>query len=333
MILVTGGLGFIGSHVVQALLDAGAECVLVQRRHAEPPIGRFNAPVHLEQADVTDLSSLRDIGTRHRITGIVHLAGSMPWPPSSEPPVVATRRALGGLLNVIQVAQDWSVKRVGVASTIGVYAGIAAEGPLAEDLPLPTSSPHLIPTFKKIGELLNAHLAAATGIDIVDYRISGTWGPFGHPNPFFPAPELVHAAAAGRTPDLSALRTPAHAEDALDLCYVKDTGRAIALLQTADNLHHRTYNVASGRVTTNAEIIAAIKKVIPDAQIELPTGGTTSHSYLDITRIQQDTGYQPAYDTERAAADYLSWLDRPACAATTSGNTGDHLRGTDNHRY
>jgi UDP-glucose 4-epimerase len=308
MILITGGLGFIGSHTVSALLDAGQECVLVQRRHAELPAGRFAAPVHLEQADVTDLSGLRDIGTRHRITGIVHLAGSMPWPLSSAPPVDATRRALGGLLNVIQVAQDWGVKRLGVASTIGVYAGIAAEGPLTEDLPLSMSSPHLIPTFKKIGELLNAHLAEATGIDIVDYRISGTWGPLGHPDPFFPAPELIHAAADGRTPDLSGLRAPAHAEDALDLCYVKDTGRAIALLQTADNLHHRTYNVASGRATTNAEVIAAIKRVVPDAQIELPTGGTSTRSYLDVIRIRQDTGYQPAYDTERAAADYISWL-------------------------
>jgi UDP-glucose 4-epimerase len=45
-----------------------------------------------------------------------------------------------------------------------------------------------------------------------------------------------------------------------------------------------------------------------DAQIDLPTGGTTTPSYLDITRIQQDTGFQPAYDTKRAAADYIAWL-------------------------
>jgi UDP-glucose 4-epimerase len=89
---------------------------------------------------------------------------------------------------------------------------------------------------------------------------------------------------------------------------VKDTGRAIALLQLADRLDHRTYNVASGRATTNAEVIAAIKKVVPDAPIELPTGGAGHRNHLDITRIQQDTGYRPAYDTERAAADYIAWL-------------------------
>ncbi|MDJ0346789.1 NAD(P)-dependent oxidoreductase [Streptomyces sp. H10-C2] len=308
MILITGGLGFIGSHTVQALLDAGEECVLVQRSHAEPPAGRFSAPVTVEQADVTDLSALLDIGKRHRITGIVHLAGSMPWPPSDEPPVQAAREALGGLFNILQAAQEWGVGRVGVASTIGVYAGITAEGPLTEDMPVLLNAPRPIPTFKKIGELLNGHLAGATGIDIINYRISSIWGPHERPGPFFAASQLVHAAAAGRTPDLSGLLHPAHAEDAIDLCYVKDTGRAIALLQLTDKLNHRTYNVASGRATSNAEVIAAIKKIIPDAQVDLPTGGSTAHNYLDITRLREDTSYQPAYDTERATADYITWL-------------------------
>ncbi|MEV6794409.1 hypothetical protein AB0M87_21010 [Streptomyces sp. NPDC051320] len=58
------------------------------------------------------------------------------------------------------------------------------------------------------------------------------------------------------------------------------------------------------------------QEVVPDARIDLPTGGAGRRTYLDITRIQQDTGYQPDYDTgyqpdydtERAAADYIAWL-------------------------
>jgi UDP-glucose 4-epimerase len=309
MILVTGGLGFIGSHTVQALLDLGEGCVLVQRRTAETPAGLDDEHVAVEQADVTDLPALIDVGSRHKITGIVHLAGSMPWPPGADEPIEATRKAVGGLLNVLQAARAWGVDRVGIASTIGVYAGIATEGPLVEDMPLPMTSFHVIPAFKKVGELISDHLAGATGIEIVNYRISAVWGPRGHvAGPFFPAPQLVHAAARGTAPDLSSLRLPAYAEDAIDMCYAKDCGRAIALLQLADQLSHRTYNVASGRVTTNAEVVAAIRKVVPDARVELPTGGNGRRSYLDITRVQQDTGYRPAYDTERAAADYIAWL-------------------------
>jgi UDP-glucose 4-epimerase len=311
MILITGGLGFIGSHTVQALLNAGEDCVLVQRSHAEVPPGRFDAPVAVEQADATDLDALLDVGRRHRITGIVHLAGSMPWPPSSEPPVQAARRSLGSLFNIIQAAQEWGVRRVALASTIGVYGGARnpLEGSLTEDMPLSMSAPHLIPTFKKVSELLGGHLAEATGIEIVNLRISGTWGPLGHnPDPFFPAPQLAHAAARGRAPDLSGVGGRMHAEDSLDLCYVKDTGRAIALLQLANHLNHCTYNVASGHATTNAEVATAIRQAIPDAQVDLPSGGDTRQAWLDITRLHEDTGYKPAWDTERAAADYIAWL-------------------------
>ncbi|ATB41485.1 epimerase [Cystobacter fuscus] len=308
MILVTGGSGFIGSHTVRALHEMGEKCILFQRRTGELPAQLADLPVAVAQGDVTDLASLLEVGTRHKITGIVHLAGSMPWPPTSEPPVDATRKALGGLLNIVQAAQKWGVKRVGVASTIGVYSGVASEGALREDMPLPMSAPHLIPTFKKIGELLNEHLSSATGIELINYRISGTWGPGGHDDPFFPAPALIHAAVRGTKPDLSRLVIPAYAGNALDLCYVKDTGRAIAILQLAERLNYRTYNVASGRATTNAEVVAAIKTVVPDAQLELPTGKPTPHNYLDISRLQQDTGYQPAYGTQRAAENYITWL-------------------------
>jgi UDP-glucose 4-epimerase len=308
-VLVTGGTGFIGSHTVRALLDQGEECVLVQRRAAGLPPVLADARVAIEQGDVADLPALLDLGARHKITGIVHLAGSMPWPVGADEPIPAARRALGGLLNIFQVAQEWGVRRVGVASTIGVYHGVSGEGPLPEDLPLAMNSVHVIPTFKKIGELLDDWLASAAGLDVVNYRISGTWGPGGHEDPFFPAPALVHAAARGAEPDLSSQARPPYAEDALDLCYVKDTGRAIALLHLADRLNHRTYNVASGRATSNADVVAAIRAVVPSAGLSLPARGSAAPtSWLDITRLHEDTGYLPEYDTERAAADYIAWL-------------------------
>ncbi|MFD8860747.1 NAD-dependent epimerase/dehydratase family protein [Streptomyces vinaceus] len=248
------------------------------------------------------------------MTGIVHLAGSYPWPAVPGTAVEASRQAVGGLLNVVQAAQDWGVRRLGVASTIGVYfggpdaGGPDAGGPLREDARLSLTAPVSIPTFKKVGEMLGGFLADATGLDIVNYRISGTWGPLGHADPFFAAPALVHAAARGTAPDLSHLVEPAFAGDGLDLNYVKDTGRAIALLQLADRLNHRTYNVGSGRATTNAQLVEAIRKVVPGAAIALPDGGGAHHAVLDISRLREDTGYRAEYDTERAAADYVAWL-------------------------
>ena len=309
MILVTGGLGFIGSHTVRALLDSGQQCVVVQRRSTELPAVLVGEQVAVERADITDLAALLDVGRRHPITGVVHLAGSMPWPPGSDAPVDGARKAISGLLNVVQAAQDWGVARVGVASTIGVYGGVTGDGPCHEDMPLSMRSGHVIPAFKKIGELLTDHLADTTGMEIVSYRIGAIWGPSGRAaSPFFAAPQLVHAAARGTELDLAPLSPPVYAEDSIDMCYVKDCGRAIALLQLADRLNHRTYNVAAGRATTNAEVIAAIRNAVPDARVDLPAGGSGPRFHLDITRLRQDTGYAPAYDLETAVADYVTWL-------------------------
>ncbi len=316
MIVVTGGLGFIGSHTTRALLDLGESCLLAQRRTGTLPgatVEETDKRLVMAQVDLRDRDTFLALGRQHHITGIVHLAGSVPWPPGEQEPVAGTRDALDTLLTVIQAAASWGVPRVTLASTIGVYGGIDAPNPLREDVPLPMSSGHVIPAFKKVGELLADYLAGAIGIEIVNMRISAIWGPLGRPTSVFtPVPQLVHAAARGITPDLSTLHTPPYAEDGGDLCYVKDCGRAIALLQTARTLRHRTYNVAAGRVTTNREITDAIRSIVPDARVDVPAGrnpnGPAPDIYLDITRIREDTGYQPEYDTRRAVADYLDWL-------------------------
>jgi len=307
MILVTGGSGFIGSHTVRALADLGESCVIIQRRSGAVPDYLADVLVVSEQADVTDLDTLRAVGARHRITGIVHLAG-YPAPRGSIGGIEATEDLFRGFFNIVRVASEWNVRRIALASTLGVYSGVQHVGPLTEDMPVLLTAPHPIPRAKKIGELLGEQLAEATGLEIINLRISGTWGPVGHEDPFFAAPALIHAAATRTPVDLSGLLVQPHLGDGLDLCYVKDTGRAIALLQVAEHLRYNTYNVASGRLTTNADVIDAIRSLQPGLNLELPQGATRPGNPLDITRLHDDTGYQPEYDTARAAADYIAWL-------------------------
>jgi len=138
------------------------------------------------------------------------------------------------------------------------------------------------------------------------------WGPLGLPDsPFFALSRLLSAAVWGEDPDLTPPRPPAYAEDGGDLCYVKDCGRAIALLMLAERLNHGTYNVSTGRRVRNSEVVAAINAAVPAAKITLPRGrnpGRPPDNYLDTTRLRQDTGFRPEYDVERAVPDYVGWL-------------------------
>jgi UDP-glucose 4-epimerase len=313
MILVTGGLGSIGSHTARALLDLGESVVLTAYRSTELPEFLADEPdgrVVVEPLDTTDEAAFLDIGKRHEITGIVHLAAARYDLPD---PVAYLRADSTGLLNALEAATAWGVRRFSVASTIGAYMGVD-EVQCREDAPLPVVAAHQIPVFKKTAELWAQLVGDSAGFEAVSLRIGTIWGPLGVPdNPFFALPRLLSAAVWGEDPDLTPPRPAAYAEDATDLCYVKDCGRAIALLMVTERLNHRIYNVSSGRLVPYTEVVDAINAAVPDAKLTLPEGRNPDRptaNYLDISRLQEDTGFRPEYDVERAVPDYVDWLRR-----------------------
>lgn len=313
MILVTGGLGSIGSHTARALLDLGESVVLTAHRSTELPEYLANEPegrVVVEPLDTTDEAAFLDIGKRHEITGIVHLAASFFATPD---PVEYLRVESLGLLNALKAATVWGVRRFSVASSIGVYVGVDESAPWQEDAPLPVISalPQIL-QFKKTAELFGAAVSASAGFELVNLRIGTIWGPLSLPDsPFFALPRLLSSAVLGEDADLTPPRPNAYAEDATDLCYVKDCGRAIALLMTAERLNHNTYNVSSGKLVQYSDVVDAINAAVPGANITLPEGRSPDRptvNHLDITRLREDTGFEPEYDVERTVQDYVSWL-------------------------
>jgi UDP-glucose 4-epimerase len=309
MILVTGGLGFIGLHTARALIDQGQDVVLTQFRVArEPDFIKGDIGVHafVEQLDVTDAERLAEIGKKYPITGIAHLAvPGMNALSASED----LRTNMFGLINLLEAAESWGVARIGVASSGTVYGG-TPETPQREDVRVPLVGTNPTEAFKKSFEILGGHFADRAGLDLLNLRISSIWGPLYHSMTNLQS-RVVHAAVAG-TELKAGPRGPNYADDGGDMCYVKDCGRGIALLMTSDNLKHRTYNIGDGRPTTNAALVAATRKVIPDANLPLEPGhnphGPGKVNYQDIGRIHEDTGYSPEYDIESGVADYIEWL-------------------------
>ena len=300
MILVTGGLGMIGAHTARALTDLGHEVVVTGHRRTEVP-SFLAGRVAVEPLDVTDRAAFLALADRHDISDIVHLAGSIP----ADDPVAYFRTDTTGLLNALDAARAWGVRRFAVASSLGVYIG-REEVPWHEDLALPTAAlPHLIIAFKKAVEPLTTHSLADTGVHPVVLRIGSIWGPLMDPeSPFNHIPPYISAALRGAEP-------PAlHADDGGDSCYAPDAGRAIALLTTAETLRYTTYNVSSGRPFTNRALADALRGITPGLRLELRPGrqaGPGENPYLDITRLTEDTGFTPAFDVAAAVADYVAW--------------------------
>ncbi|MEU0563688.1 NAD(P)-dependent oxidoreductase [Dactylosporangium sp. NPDC006015] len=290
MILVTGGLGMIGAHTARALADLGHQVVVTAHRRAEVP-SFLAGRVTVEALDVTDRDAFLALAGRHEISGIVHLAGSVP----GDDPAAYFRRDMAGLLNALDAARTWAVRRFAVASSIGVYIG-RPEIPWHEELPLPAAHlPHLIVAFKKALEPVVTHALQGTGVQPVLLRIGSTWGPLMDPeSPFNPIPPYISAVLRGEEPP------PLHAGDGGDTCYAPDAGRAIALLMTAPSLRHDTYNVSSGRPFTYREVADAL-------EAEARPGGGGAHPYLDISRLTEDTGFKPEFDIAAAVADYVAW--------------------------
>jgi len=299
MILITGGLGMIGAHTARSLLDLGHEVVVTTHRRTEVP-SFLAGRVTVEPLDVTDRDAFLALGDRHDISDIVHLSGSIP-----DDPVSFFRTDTTGLLNALDAARTWGVRRFAVASSLGVYIG-RTEIPWHEELALPTAElPHLIIAFKKAVEPLTTHSLQGSGVQSVVLRIGTIWGPLVDPeSPFFYIPPYISAVLRGEKPQ------PLYADDGGDCCYAPDAGRAIALLTTAEALRHDTYNVSRGRPFTNREFADALEAITPGLRLDLLPGrqdGPGDDPYLDTTRLTQDTGFAPNFDVAKAVADYVAW--------------------------
>jgi len=308
MILVIGGLnGFIGSNTTEALVEQGQDCVVTRHENNEVPgfLQKHidNRHVFIEPADSTSIADLRKIGQKHKIDGIVNVAGGFA---SGEGPLRGLKGYFDMLDATFRMAQEWKVKRVTFSSTGGMYLGLS--GTVDEDHPIALQSMFPILAYQKIVEVAADQFAKKTGISTICVRLMGMFGPFDGAQLGLPA-RLVHAAVSGRPPSFDAVFF-GNADDATDLLYIKDMARAIALLQIAEKLQYEVYNIASGKVTQNRELLDAVERVVPNFKVDLPPGHFPFPPLPlpGTKRLQADTGFSPKFDTQSAIRHYVDWL-------------------------
>lgn len=311
MILVTGGMGFIGMHTARKFLDAGQSVVLTyhnSRREPEMLKDELGKRVFPEQVDVTDGARLAQIAQQHNVDSIVHLVA----PGFGTPSVMEDFRTnMLGLLNVLELAEARGVRRLTLASSSQTYLGLP-EGPYREDAFLPIDSRNATEAFKKSFEILGFHFADRTKIDVRAFRVRGVWGPLYYSMVNIPS-RVCHAAAKGTEADFTGVPGGVpFLEDETDFCYVKDCAQGIVQLHLAERLSQRCYNLGSGETVQHKRLVEAVKAVAPDARITMQPGSSPrpapKNPVLDLSKSAEDFGYTPEYKVERGVAEYVDWL-------------------------
>ena len=311
MILVIGGMGFIGLNTTIRLLEVGETVVITQHSANRVPDvikGEVGKRVLIERMDVTNAFEVMDVVRRHKPDGIISFAAP---PPRGISPHADYSIYTSALQNTLEAARAFEVKRVALASSQSVYGGLPS-GPYHEDALLPIDSKNQIEAFKKGMEIHALHYAERAGLDVVCLRIGSIYGPLYY-SMFHPGARIAHAALKGAEPDFSDRPGGViYEDDRADWVYVKDLVRGIQMLQTTDKLNHAIYNVGSGKAASLKETYEAIKSVIPEAKAAALVPGTTpnmpAEPVMDLSRITADTGYEPEYDVKSGFAEYIEWL-------------------------
>lgn len=305
-ILVTGGAGFIGSHLVKRLLDEGHDVVVLDCFHdfypraiKEANLAALGGNVPLLEVDIRD--SERMAGIAEGFDAIAHLAARAGVRPSLEDPAGYIETNIRGTLNVLEAARQGGVGRVVFASSSSVY-GLSKTVPFSEMLPLPqTLSPYA--ATKLAGEHLCGNYSHLYGLRVVCLRYFTVYGPGQRPDlaihKFTDA--IYHGRPITQFGDGSTRRDYTYIDDIID-------GTVAAL--TYEGPAFDIFNLGESETTTLSELISAIetalgKKAViqrlPEQQGDMPL------TCADITKARTLLGYNPCTPISVGIPKFVDW--------------------------
>lgn len=311
-ILVTGGAGFVGSHLVEALIQRGERRVVALDNfndYYDPRLKRANAvaisshrQVVVEEGDFRDAAFVADLLQRHQVRAICHLGASPGVPISLTQPLETTENNVMGTLAVLEAARRHPVERLLFASSSTVY-GRGAAAPFVEDAPLGTpASPY--GASKRAGELLGMTYHQLHGVPFVSLRFFNVIGPRLRP-------ELAMAVFARKILDQAPLPLFGDGSVLRDFTHVSDICRGILTALTADGVVGQCINLGNDRPITIRRLIELIEKAtIRQANIEYhpPRGEDMPLTHASLEKARRLLAYEPRIPIEQGVAEYVEWV-------------------------
>ena len=298
-VVVTGGCGFIGSHVVDILLHKGYEVCVLDNMST----GRKANLTHVaNQVEIVE-SDISFPGGWHKCfknaDWVFHLAALADIVPSIQQPEEYFRSNVNGTFNVLQASRAAGIKRFIYVASSSCY-GIPDIYPTPETAPIQTQYPYAL--TKRLGEEIVLHWAQIYKLPAVSLRLFNVYGPRSRTSGAYGAVFGVFLAQklAGKP-----LTVVGDGNQTRDFTYVTDIARAMLVTAESDKTGD-VYNVGSGQtVSVNriVELLGGKKVFIPKRP------GEPDCTFADIKKIQKELGWQPEVSIEEGVAELLKHID------------------------
>ena len=307
--LVTGGAGFIGSHLCEALVAAGADVVIIDdfNDYYSPAIKEANVAslagrVDIVRGDIRDDDLVRRTFAAHRFDGVFHLAARAGVRPSIADPRLYFSTNMDGTLNLLEACRHGGVRDFIFASSSSVY-GVNTKVPFAEsDLIHRTISPYA--ATKLAGEQMCSNYAHLFGLRCMCLRFFTVYGPRQRPD--LAISKFTAAILAGKPIDRYG-----DGSTSRDYTYVEDIVRGIlAAAAYTEKSSFEIFNLGGSATTTLNELVAlveaatgktAIIRVMPDQPGDVP------QTYADVSKAEKLLGYHPQTAIREGVAKYVEW--------------------------
>lgn len=308
-VLVTGGAGFIGSHLCDALVAAGERVVVIDdfNDFYDPAIKRghlvaIRDRITLIEGDIRDQALVERAFAAHRIDTVYHLAARAGVRPSIAAPRLYVSTNIDGTLHLLEAARQTGVRQFVFASSSSVY-GVNTKVPFAEgDLIQRTISPYA--ATKLAGEQLCSNYSYLHGLRCICLRFFTVYGPRQRP-------DLAIARFSRRIVEGKPIDQYGDGSTARDYTYIDDIVAGVLAAGAYEGSGFEIINLGGSATNTLAQLIATLEEILGRrAQIRLlpDQPGDVPLTYADVSKAGSLLGYHPSTPLRDGLHRYVAWL-------------------------